>query len=189
MTLETWKDLPDADIHAKLIQIRGIGRFKLISLRPQIQLYLSPINFHPEFEPIPFSFPKGFAGSLVGSLGLFKTLGWPIDTWTPSAGLGSRWRRGSRAGACGGAARASVQFHGSGAGPGDYWLRIGDGRCESFEGDAPAPDLVVHTPDTVWMRIVRGELDGSLVDALVLLAGLDESDAAPRELLSGWMIR
>ena len=69
-------------------EIRGIARFKLISLRPQIQLYLSPINFHPRFEPIPFSYPKGFAGTLTESLGLFKTLGWPIDTWTPSAGLG-----------------------------------------------------------------------------------------------------
>ena len=71
-----------------LNEIRGIARFKLISLKPQIQLYLSPINFHPQFEPIPFSFPKGYAGSLMGSLGMFKTLGWPIDTWTPAAGLG-----------------------------------------------------------------------------------------------------
>jgi len=68
--------------------IRGIGRFKLLSLKPHIQLYLSPINFHPAFEPIPFSSPRGFAASLVPTFGLFKTLGWPIDTWTPSAGLG-----------------------------------------------------------------------------------------------------
>jgi predicted AlkP superfamily phosphohydrolase/phosphomutase len=68
--------------------IRGIGRFKLISVRPEIQLYLSPINFHPAFEPIPFSSPRGFAASLIPAFGLFKTLGWPIDTWTPAAGLG-----------------------------------------------------------------------------------------------------
>jgi len=68
--------------------IRGIARFKLISVRPHVQLYLSPINFHPAFEPIPFSYPKGYAASLLSRLGLFKTLGWPIDTWTPSAGLG-----------------------------------------------------------------------------------------------------
>jgi hypothetical protein len=60
-----------------------------------------------------------------------------------------------------GTARASVQFCVSGAEPGNYRVRVGDGRCESFEGIAPAPDLVVHTPDTVWMRIVRGELDGA----------------------------
>src|SRR5207245_6737202 len=30
----------------------------------------------------------------------------------------------------------------------------------SFEGVAPAADLTVYTPDTVWMQIARGELDG-----------------------------
>jgi len=67
--------------------IEGIARFKLLSLRPYVQLYLSPINFHPAFEPVPFSSPKGFAASLVPVFGLFKTLGWPIDTWTPSSGI------------------------------------------------------------------------------------------------------
>src|SRR5438128_1805317 len=33
-------------------------------------------------------------------------------------------------------------------------------RCRSFEGVAPAADLTVYTPDTVWMQIARGELDG-----------------------------
>ena len=60
-----------------------------------------------------------------------------------------------------GSARAQIQFRVSGAEPGNYWLRIADGRCESFEGDAPVPDVVIHTPDDVWLRIVRGELDGA----------------------------
>ena len=68
--------------------IEGIARFKLLTLRPHIQLYLSPVNFHPAFEPIPFSSPRGSAARLVSLFGLYKTLGWPIDTWTPSAGLG-----------------------------------------------------------------------------------------------------
>ena len=38
--------------------------------------------------------------------------------------------------------------------------RIERGRCRSFAGEAPTPDLVVHTPDRVWIRIARGELDG-----------------------------
>ena len=80
-----------------------------------------------------------------------------------------------------GAACASVQFRVSGAEPGNYWLRINDGRCESFEGIAPAPDLVVHTPDTVWMRIVRGELDGGHA----LAAGLFRIDGDP-ELLAAF---
>jgi putative sterol carrier protein len=57
-------------------------------------------------------------------------------------------------------ARASIQFHVSGTEPGDYWLRIADGKCESFEGVADRPDLTVHTPDTVWLQIAHGKLDG-----------------------------
>jgi hypothetical protein len=60
-----------------------------------------------------------------------------------------------------GATRASIQFRVSGADAGDYHLRIAGGRCETFEGMAAEPDLTVHTPDTVWVRIARGELDGA----------------------------
>ena len=82
-----------------------------------------------------------------------------------------------------GDARASIQFRVSGTEAGSYHLRIGGGRCESFEGTAPAPDLTVHTPDIVWVRIAHGELDGSQAFAeglyrvegnLVLLTKLGE---------------
>jgi hypothetical protein len=56
--------------------------------------------------------------------------------------------------------KADIQFRVSGEQPGDYYLRILRGRCESFEGVAESPDLTVHTPNAVWMRIARGELDG-----------------------------
>jgi putative sterol carrier protein len=56
--------------------------------------------------------------------------------------------------------RADIQFRVTGEEPGDYYLRILRGRCESFEGVAEKPDLTVHTPNAVWMRIARGELDG-----------------------------
>src|SRR6266581_1193619 len=56
--------------------------------------------------------------------------------------------------------RASIQFRVSGSEPGDYYLDIARGRCRSFEGVAPAADLTVYTPDTVWLKIARGELDG-----------------------------
>jgi hypothetical protein len=55
---------------------------------------------------------------------------------------------------------ADIQFRVTGEEPGDYYLRILRGRCESFEGVAEKPDLTVHTPNAVWMRIARGELDG-----------------------------
>lgn len=59
-----------------------------------------------------------------------------------------------------GDARAVIQFRVSGSEPGDYFLRVGAGRCQSFEGLAPEPDLTIHTPGDVWRRIARGELDG-----------------------------
>lgn len=60
-----------------------------------------------------------------------------------------------------GDARAVIQFQVSGAEAGAYHLQIANGKCESHEGVAPAPDLTIHTPDTVWMQIARGELDGA----------------------------
>jgi putative sterol carrier protein len=69
-------------------------------------------------------------------------------------------------------ARATIQFRVSGSEPGDYWLRIGDGRCESFEGVADQPDLTVRTPGAVWLQIAQGKLDG----ASALAEGLYEVD-------------
>lgn len=83
-----------------------------------------------------------------------------------------------------GSARAEIQFRVGGTEPGDYWLRIRDGRCESFEGDAPTPSITVYTPDTVWLRMVRGELDG----AQALAEGLfrADGDATLLASLSRW---
>lgn len=57
--------------------------------------------------------------------------------------------------------RATIQFHVSGPEEGSYYVRIARGKCESFAGVALAPDLAVYTPDFVWLRIARGELDGA----------------------------
>ncbi len=62
--------------------------------------------------------------------------------------------------AAAGDARALIQFRVSGDEPGDYYLRVDRGRCESFEGTTAGADLTVHTPDHVWVGIARGELDG-----------------------------
>jgi hypothetical protein len=56
---------------------------------------------------------------------------------------------------------ATIQFRVRGAEAGAYHLRIARGRCESFEGPADRADVTVDTPDTVWLRISRGELDGT----------------------------
>ncbi|HHT9146848.1 MAG TPA: alkaline phosphatase family protein, partial [Candidatus Wunengus sp. YC61] len=62
------------------VKMYGIARFHVISIEP-LKLYLSPINFHPEHPPIPVSYPNNYAGDMVRKIGLYKTLGWAIDTW------------------------------------------------------------------------------------------------------------
>lgn len=83
-----------------------------------------------------------------------------------------------------GAARAQVQFRVSGDDAGAWWIRVGDGRCASFEGTAPAPDLTIDTPDHVWLRIVRGELDGG--SALMNRLYTVEGDATILARLPQW---
>jgi len=72
----------------RLIQLHGIGRMRLMSLEPEIRLYLSPIQFDPSSLPpiLQVTSPSGFAGTLVDRFGLFKTIGWMIDTWSIKAG-------------------------------------------------------------------------------------------------------
>ena len=72
-----------------LIRLHGVSRFHLISSQPEVKLYLSPINFDPRHLPPGFkiSTPTGWAANLAREHGLFKTLGWQIDTWAISEGF------------------------------------------------------------------------------------------------------
>ena len=71
-----------------LVTVHGIARFYLEAAAPEIKLYLSPVNFDPRHLPPGFelSFPGGFARELVGRVGLYKTMGWAIDTWSIQSG-------------------------------------------------------------------------------------------------------
>jgi predicted AlkP superfamily phosphohydrolase/phosphomutase len=72
-----------------LIKIHGISRFHLITSQPEVKLYLSPINFDPRNLPPGFniSAPPKWAPQLARDHGLYKTLGWQIDTWAISEGF------------------------------------------------------------------------------------------------------
>jgi predicted AlkP superfamily phosphohydrolase/phosphomutase len=72
-----------------LIKLHGISRFHLISTQPEVKLYLSPINFDPRKLPPGFkiSTPTAWAPQLAKQFGLYKTLGWQIDTWAISEGF------------------------------------------------------------------------------------------------------
>lgn len=68
--------------------VRGIARFKLLRLEPELEIYLSPINFHPDCHPVPFSWPPDFSETLAERFGLYKTIGWALDTWSLPSGVG-----------------------------------------------------------------------------------------------------
>ena len=72
-----------------IIKLHGISRFYLMSSQPEVKLYLSPINFDPRSLPPGFrvSTPAKWAPELAKNVGLFKTLGWQIDTWAISEGF------------------------------------------------------------------------------------------------------
>ncbi len=70
----------------RLVKVTGIGRFHLATLTPEIQLYLSPIHFNPSDLPpaVKITAPAALARRLAKTYGLYKTMGWQIDTWSMS---------------------------------------------------------------------------------------------------------
>ncbi len=71
-----------------LIKLHGIGKFRLVSLDPEVRLYLSPIQWDPTNLPpvLDITTPRSYAGKLADRFGLFKTIGWTIDTWSMNEG-------------------------------------------------------------------------------------------------------
>ncbi len=59
--------------------ISGICRFYLRSVRPEFELYVSPINFDPMAPALPISHPDDYAAELASQAGLFYTQGMPED--------------------------------------------------------------------------------------------------------------
>ncbi len=70
-----------------IIKLKGIARFYLASLHPSFILYMSPLHFHPSEHRIHFSYPADWAEKLYKQFGLFKTMGWAVDTWTITSDL------------------------------------------------------------------------------------------------------
>jgi predicted AlkP superfamily phosphohydrolase/phosphomutase len=72
----------------RISPLRGIARFKLLRLEPALELYVSPINFHPDCHPVAFSWPADYSETLRKRFGLYKTIGWALDTWSLPSGVG-----------------------------------------------------------------------------------------------------
>jgi predicted AlkP superfamily phosphohydrolase/phosphomutase len=67
-----------------LVKLEGMGRFRVISVDPEVRLYLSPIQFDPTALPpmVDITTPPEFVDHLTEKFGRFKTIGWAVDTWS-----------------------------------------------------------------------------------------------------------
>ena len=66
-----------------LIKVHALARFRLLSLKPNLRLYLTSLQFDPEHLPPGFliSAPADWASQLKREVGPYKTTGWAVDTW------------------------------------------------------------------------------------------------------------
>ncbi len=60
--------------------LTGMSRFYLRQVRPEVELYVSPINFDPYRGDLPISTPDEFAAEMAEISGRFYTQGMPEDT-------------------------------------------------------------------------------------------------------------
>jgi putative sterol carrier protein len=58
-------------------------------------------------------------------------------------------------------ANATIQFNFTGGEPGNYTVKVADGKCEVTEGTADSPTVSINSPSEVWLKIIRRELDGA----------------------------
>jgi predicted AlkP superfamily phosphohydrolase/phosphomutase len=64
-----------------LIRVHGMAQIYLIGAGPELQLYISPVNWKPDQPPAPMSSPASLAADLYERLGPYRTLGWAEATW------------------------------------------------------------------------------------------------------------
>ncbi len=83
-----WSDWVPVDFDLVFTQaLRGMCRFYLRSVRPDFELYASPINFDPLEPALPLSTPGSYAAELAAATGRFYTQGMPEDTRSLQEGV------------------------------------------------------------------------------------------------------
>ncbi|MCK4997914.1 MAG: alkaline phosphatase family protein [Anaerohalosphaera sp.] len=63
------------------VKISGICKFLLLSVAPEFELYVTPINIDPAKPAMPISHPAVYSTYLAKSQGPFATLGLAEDSW------------------------------------------------------------------------------------------------------------
>lgn len=61
-------------------KLTGICRFFLMKVKPDFELYVSPINIDPFQPAIPLSTPENYSADMAKEIGYFYTQGMPEDT-------------------------------------------------------------------------------------------------------------
>jgi len=69
-----------------MVKARGICRFLLNGIEPDVNLYVTPINIDPENPALPISHPGYYSAYLAKLLGSFATVGLAEDTWALNEG-------------------------------------------------------------------------------------------------------
>lgn len=69
------------------MKLRGICRFRLLSIDPELKLYMTPVQIDPENPVLPISHPRFFATFLSKLCGRYATLGLAEDTWALNEGV------------------------------------------------------------------------------------------------------
>ncbi len=76
-----WSDWVRVEFNlAPLQSLTGICRFYLKGVRPELELYVSPINIDPTAPSTPISTPEDYSARMAGDIGYFYTQGMPEDT-------------------------------------------------------------------------------------------------------------
>jgi predicted AlkP superfamily phosphohydrolase/phosphomutase len=68
------------------VKVRGICRFRIASLEPKFEMYVTPLNIDPDKPALPISHPFIYSVYLSKLLGRFITLGEANDTWALNEG-------------------------------------------------------------------------------------------------------
>ena len=64
-----------------LVSVKGIVRFYLKSVRPDFELYMSPVQLDPMAPALPISTPPAYSSELAKAIGRFYTQGIAEETW------------------------------------------------------------------------------------------------------------
>jgi predicted AlkP superfamily phosphohydrolase/phosphomutase len=80
VTLGKWSDWLAVKFKTGLLlNVRGMVRFTVLSLEPELRLYASPVNFDPEAPLFPISHPPEYARELADAIGPYYTTGMVED--------------------------------------------------------------------------------------------------------------